>query len=178
MRPVSLVEPAMTGLVRCRPQAGSFIARALVLVLVLCWAFAQRSPHVALHCVSQTDSHAWSGVYLRVLLERPCGPGQSAMAALRGIPVGFVVVVAIPTLLGNLLTLLGALGAFAAVRVVLARAASALGLLVPRIPTSGWVPEQPVRSTRCRWPGRQRLRSMQLDRSPVLRRGPPPRYAF
>lgn len=163
----------MTDTARFRPLTGSAIVRALLLVSVLCWAFAQRTPHVALYCASPTDAHAWSGVYLRVLLERPCSPGQSALAILREIPIGFVVVVAIPTLLGNLLTLLGAVGAFATARVVLARAAVALGLLVPRMPVFGWAPDQPVLTASSRWPARRKLRELQLDRSPVRRRGPP-----
>ncbi|MEV8511466.1 hypothetical protein [Dactylosporangium sp. NPDC051484] len=157
-------------------------ALAVGMVAVLgsaAWMVAHRAPLVAVRrCVSPNEPLAWLGVHLEVLREHPgCAEGQLALSAGPGHAAGLVLMVAVPTLLTNLATVLGALGVWAALRVLLARASAVVGRLWPRPPAVRAVADGRRQPAAPRWPAELVLRAWQLDRSPVCRRGPPVRTA-
>lgn len=168
--------PAVTGRGGRRMSAGRLamlVGGLLAVVGAVAWMAAHLIPIVAVgRCVSPDPPLAWLGVHLALLQEHPdCSAGQLALDAGPGHAAGLVVMVTVPTLLTNLLTALGAVGWWVALRAVAARAGALLRRLWPVLPTllrpvvaAGARPvvvQAPLR------------RPWQLDRSPVVRRGPP-----
>ncbi|MFJ8580951.1 hypothetical protein [Micromonospora sp. NPDC093277] len=146
-----------------------------LLVGAVLWMVARQAPPVTVsRCVSADGPWAWLGVHLALLREHPdCAAGQYAVDAGPGHSVGLVVMVAAPALLLNLCTVLGLVGVWVSVRALLAGAAEAVGRLWPRLPAwSRLAPGVRLVAPGPHGPG-QSLRAWQLDRSPVLRRGPP-----
>ncbi len=143
------------------------------------WTLAQQVPPVMVQrCVTPERHLAWIGVHLALLRERPgCGTGQLAFDAGPGHIAGLVIIIAAPTLLANLFIVLGAVGVGVAMRTLLARAAEAVRPLWRTMSR----PRPMVLPRRAAEPPlgfERRMRAWQLDRSPVLRRGPPARLAF
>lgn len=162
---------------RLRSVAGGVAALVGVVLwaaAAMLWAAVQQLPPVMVQrCMTPERHLAWVGVHLALLRERPgCATGQLALDAGPGHIVGLVVIIAAPTLLANLFMVLGAVGVGVALRTLLARAADAVRPLWRRIP---W--RRPVLLPRRRLQppvaDERRPRAWQLDRSPVLRRGPP-----
>jgi len=148
---------------------------AAPLVSVVVWMLARQAPPVTVtRCVSADGPWAWLGVHLALLRENSdCAAGQYALDASPGRTVGLVVMVAAPALLLNLCTVLSMVGVWVTLRALLASAAEAVGRLWPRLPAPPRLaPGMRRAASRPRGSG-QSLRAWQLDRSPVLRRGPP-----
>jgi len=126
-------------------------------------------------CVTPDHGLAWLGLHLELLRNDPgCGPGHYALNAGSGAAPRIVLMVALPSLLANLATVLSAAGVWAALHTVLARSAVVIGRLWPRLPPTYPAPAAPLAAPPATWvPGRLLL-SWQLDHSPVRRRGPPP----
>ena len=138
------------------------------------WILGTIAPLVSFQrCVSPDPRLAWIGVHLTVLRPDPgCNSGQLALNAGPGHTVGLVVMVAVPVLVANLLTALGAIGFWVAARRLVARVADAVRRVWPRLPEAARAIALGVQ--RLSTPqGRRSIRRWQLDRSPVLRRGPP-----
>lgn len=138
------------------------------------WILGTIAPLVSFQrCVSPDPRLAWIGVHLTVLRPDPgCNSGQLALNAGPGHTVGLVVMVAVPVLVANLLTALGAIGFWVAARRLVARVADAVRRVWPRLPEAARAIALGVQ--RLSTPqGRRSIRGWQLDRSPVLRRGPP-----
>lgn len=171
----------MTGVLPRRRPLWTVAFKAVLLSLgAASCLLAERVPLPAVwRCVKPDDRLAWLGVHLELLRNDPgCGPGRYALNAGPGHVTGIVVMVAIPTLVTNLATVLSAVAVWAALRTTLVRAAAVIGRLWPRLPAPDQVPAAPVAALPAAWaPGRS-PRPRWLDRSPVRRRGPPaPRMA-
>ncbi len=153
---------------------------ALGLVGAVLWTIASQAPPVTFQrCVAPERNLAWVGVHLALLRQQPgCSEGQLAINAGPGQFAGLVVIIAAPALVANLFLLLSAVGVGFALRLLLAHAADAVRPLWRRLldrpalllPRRRVVPVPPAVDGR--------PRSWQLDRSPVLRRGPPALLAF
>jgi hypothetical protein len=166
----------MTGVLlrRCPLWTVTFKAVLLSLGAAIC-LLTDRIPLPAVQrCVKPDDHLAWLGVHLQLLRNDPgCGPGQYALNGAPGHATGLVVMVAIPTLLANLATVLAAVGVWAALRTALVRAAAVLGRLWPSLPAPDSAPAAQLAAPPAAWAPGRLLRAWQLDRSPVRRRGPP-----
>ncbi len=174
---------------RARPIAGDLwawlrggmatVSGMALLISAVLWTLARQAPPVMFQrCVTPDRHLAWIGVHLALLRERPgCATGQLAFDAGPGHIAGLVVIIAAPTLLANLFMLFSAVGVGVAIRALLARAAEAVRPLWHKL--VGQAPILPMAPVAAppRGVGR-RLRAWQLDRSPVLRRGPPVQLAF
>ncbi|MFU8875648.1 hypothetical protein [Micromonospora sp. SL4-19] len=145
-----------------------------LLVGAVVWMVARQAPAVTVtRCVSADGPWAWLGVHLALLREHPdCAAGQYALDASPGHTVGLVVMVAAPALLLNLCTVLGMVGVWVTLRALLSGAAEAVGRLWPRLPAQPRLAPDMRRAAPRPWRSGQPLRAWQLDRSPVLRRGP------
>jgi len=171
----------MTGVLPRRCPLWTVMFRAVLLSLgaAIC-LLAARAPLPAVRrCVKPDDHLAWLGVHLELLRNDPgCGPGQYALNAGPGHAIGIVVMVAIPTLVTNLATVLAAVGVWAALRTALVRAAAVIGRLWPRLPAPDPALAAPLAALPAAWAPERLTRAWQLERSPVRRRGPPaPRMA-
>ncbi|MEU5942572.1 hypothetical protein ABZ807_26125 [Micromonospora sp. NPDC047548] len=167
----------MTGR-RGRWSAGSrsmWLGAAPLLVSAVLWMVARQAPPVTVaRCVSADRPWAWLGVHLALLREHPdCAAGQYALDASPGHTAGLVVMVAAPTLLLNLCTGLSMVGVWVTLRALLASAAEAVGRLWSRLPAQPRLARGVHRAAPLPRTSGQSLRAWQLDRSPVLRRGPP-----
>ncbi len=124
-------------------------------------------------CLSPSRDLAQLGVHLQLLRQDPrCGADELALGASPGRVMGIAVIVALPTLLLNLVATLGLVGFGLALRRLLTRVAEIVRRVWPRLPGTSRPPAQgrprPVE------PAEGFLAfAWQLDRSPVLRRGPP-----
>jgi hypothetical protein len=139
---------------------------------LVAWVTRHHAPLVSLQpCVTPDRRLSWLGLHLALLHEHPdCAVDQLAIGPADGGVTGLVVMIAAPTLALNLVTLVGLLGFWAALRAIPARVAMALRRLRPRRPELPRIvcgrtcpPPTPTRPLRPSW----------LDRSPILLRGPP-----